>query len=415
MPKIDMKSKDGYDMFRIVSNASNSLSNLIYTYNETLKSIEWYNDHKSHYSMNEEDLKKEISKEIQSLIKNVNRDIEDIKEDLDRVEIINNRDKKVEESISHNNDSELINGYKVFKADSTNTWFVMDGTGYHNEPEFKGKGYLTKEQAIERAKSLSKGKATTLDEAIKPDVNSEELQKLAKKHNIDILSPMSNGDLRLSGAGADLMKFYQEAESLGLWEVDPSLYENKENTNNDNGKTEIENLRVELSLDDEESYNKFIEEELQEWESELDALKRYKQDLIEAGIDINNLTESYIKEAMLNIDKSAVFDAITNARTYVEENNFYAAEDALLYAAKLVKTPKIEEGGVKRNLLEIESLEKEIKDIEEEIAALEYGIQNAGTRGGNFESADIPELKDDLEKAMQKLAEKEAELSAIKM
>ena len=36
---------------------------------------------------------------------------------------------------------------------------------------------------------------------------------------------MGNGDLRLSGAGADLMKFYQEAEKLGLWEVDPALYE----------------------------------------------------------------------------------------------------------------------------------------------------------------------------------------------
>lgn len=65
-----------------------------------------------------------------------------------------------------------------------------------------------------------------LEESIKPNLDSEELQTLAKKHNIKILDAMENGDLRMEGAGADLMKFYQEAEKLGLWEVDPSLYEN---------------------------------------------------------------------------------------------------------------------------------------------------------------------------------------------
>mgnify|MGYP003301781621 CR=1 FL=1 len=63
------------------------------------------------------------------------------------------------------------------------------------------------------------------EDVILPDVDSDKLQKLAKKHNVDILSSMGNGDLRLSGAGADLMKFYQEASEKGLWEVDPSLYE----------------------------------------------------------------------------------------------------------------------------------------------------------------------------------------------
>lgn len=64
-----------------------------------------------------------------------------------------------------------------------------------------------------------------LEESIKPNIESEELKALAKKHNIKILDAMSNGDLRMEGAGADLMKFYQEAEKLGLWQVDPSLYE----------------------------------------------------------------------------------------------------------------------------------------------------------------------------------------------
>ena len=73
--------------------------------------------------------------------------------------------------------------------------------------------------------------ADDLEEEIKPNIESEELKSLAQKHNIKILDAMSNGDLRMEGAGADLMKFYQEAEQLGLWQVDPSLYE-KLNKNN---------------------------------------------------------------------------------------------------------------------------------------------------------------------------------------
>ena len=68
--------------------------------------------------------------------------------------------------------------------------------------------------------------ADDLEEEIKPNIESEELKALTQKHNIKILDAMSNGDLRMEGAGADLMKFYQEAEQLGLWQVDPSLYEN---------------------------------------------------------------------------------------------------------------------------------------------------------------------------------------------
>jgi hypothetical protein len=47
----------------------------------------------------------------------------------------------------------------------------------------------------------------------------EELKELAKKLDVEILSPMQDGDLRLSGTGYNLMKFYQEAEKKGLWKV----------------------------------------------------------------------------------------------------------------------------------------------------------------------------------------------------
>lgn len=83
----------------------------------------------------------------------------------------------------------------------------FDGSKYFNSiSDLRKNIERAWENLAEHDKNMSK---LDLDEAIiNPDVNSSELQELAKKHNIDILSPMSNGDLRLSGAGADLMKFY---------------------------------------------------------------------------------------------------------------------------------------------------------------------------------------------------------------
>ena len=136
-------------------------------------------------------------------------------------------DDTLDESIDND---EVYNGYVVRKSDTSDNYFVYDNNGHVEDDDHKGQGYETKEAAIERANSLEKGIARSnsdLEEAIKPNIESEELKALAKKHNINILDAMSNGDLRMEGAGADLMKFYQEAEKLGLWQVNPELYEAK--------------------------------------------------------------------------------------------------------------------------------------------------------------------------------------------
>lgn len=314
-------------------------------------------------------------------------------------------DEELDEAV--NNEAELVNGYKVFKADSTNTWFVMDGQDYHNESEFEGKGYPTKEQAIERANSLEKGTATTLEEAIKPDIESEQLQALAKKHNLKLICVTDDGDLKMEGNGADLMKFYQEAEKLGLWEVDSKLFEAlhgfkelEEFTSLANelgfygpaqmkhimdaahklGKSELEMLKSlkdtfdgkipdslidgltdeflaiapEVGITTDEDYREFLKREVEPGETITQAIKRYRDELYENDIDVNSLEENLLNEiAMVNIDKQAIFDSIANARAYVQENKFEQAIDSLHYAAKLLKSP-IQEGAMKSLSLDID-------------------------------------------------------------
>ena len=73
----------------------------------------------------------------------------------------------------YGDEDELVNGYIVYKVDRTNTYFVMDGKGYYNEKEFAGKGYPTKKQAIDRANSLERGVATSLDEKFVNESNAK--------------------------------------------------------------------------------------------------------------------------------------------------------------------------------------------------------------------------------------------------
>ena len=374
-----------------------------------------------------------------------------------------------------NSEAELVNGYKVFKADSTNTWFVMDGQNYHNEAEFEGKGYPTKEQAIERANSLEKGSATTLEEAIKPDITSDELKALAQKHNIKILDAMDNGDLRMEGAGADLMKFYQEAEQLGLWEVDPSLYEalhSKEELNEFTqlanklgftttaqmkhimnaakslGKSELEMLKdvsetfngkipdtlidgltdtflvvaEEVGLESDEDYQRFVKEEVQPGETITQAILRYRDEI--KYLDINESVEKLEEIAVLNINKESVLDAIANAKAYVQENKFPQAKDSLNYASKLLDNP-LEEGAMSNLDLEIKEVSneqdwkdkanKELTEMEDALHYLKtYAPKEVGA-GGNFDSIqDLNDSIEDLEKDIDELKKKLNYVNSIK-
>ena len=174
----------------------------------------------------------------------------------------------------------------------------------------------------ERKSKLTEDKVIE-EKTIYPDVESEKLNELAKKHNIEILSPMSNGDLRLSGAGADLMKFYQEAEELGLWEVDASLYESSI-TNNKSDKwvdnpylyenisiselPEFKQIAEEVNLITIEDFKSLREEMLPEDKSELDTIRRYKQELIESGVI--KLNEGVMKDIAIDLDNGETFATI---------------------------------------------------------------------------------------------------------
>lgn len=213
----------------------------------------------------------------------------------------------------------------------------------------------------------------TVEEAIRPNLASEELQALAQKHNIKILDAMYNGDLRMEGAGADLMKFYQEAEKLGLWQVDPSLYECNGKVNETltmHNFDEFKAIADEVGLVTAGDLERFRKEEMQSGESELDAIKRYKQELIDAGIDLSKLVNE-----------------------------------------------SLQEGAVKEIAMDIASKEKELKDFREQLDYLKsYDRKECGA-GGQFDStteldAEISDTETSIEKLEKEIEELKAKVNA---
>lgn len=158
------------------------------------------------------------------------------------------------------------------------------------------------------------GNNNMIEESITPDINSAELQKLAKKHNVDILSPMSNGDLRLSGAGADLMKFYQEAQEKGLWEVDPILYEKLDLTGMPDG-SQIELFVKDIHDHFEGKYN-------------IDLIDGYKIHIKDITDDLSDKIKEakYIKANNIEIDTQRMKDG-----SYVYLLKFAKNIDEALY------------------------------------------------------------------------------------
>ena len=119
------------------------------------------------------------------------------------------------------------------------------------------------------------------------------------------------------------MKFYQEAEELGLWEVDSSLYESSI-TNNKSDKwvdnlylyenisiselPEFKQIAEEVNLITVEDFKSLKEEMLPEDNSELDTIKRYKQELIESGVI--KLNEGVMKDIAIDLDNGETFATI---------------------------------------------------------------------------------------------------------
>ena len=366
-------------------------------------------------------------------------------------------------------EDEIYNGYVVRKSDTSDNYFVYDNNGHVEDDEHKGQGYLTKEEAIERANSLEKGIAkanSDLEEAIKPNIESEELKALAQKHNIKILDAMSNGDLRMEGAGADLMKFYQEAEQLGLWQVNPELYEalhGKEEIDefftlakklgfhtmyqmnhimkaaHDLGYSELDFLKSvdktfngkipdslidgitdeflviaeEIGLETQEDYEHFCKEEVEPGETITQAIKRYRDEINDLELDESVLFES-------SVDKDKVLDYIANAKAYISENKFPQAQDALIAASKLLDVP-MNEGAMSNLDLEIKEAggqeswkdlaSKELAEMKDSLHYLRtYAPKEIGA-GGNYDSA--KELQDDIDALEKDIDELQTKLDYI--
>lgn len=178
----------------------------------------------------------------------------------------------------------------------------------------------------------------------------------------------------------------------------------------------------ELNMDTNPAYKEFYLQEKRPDENVLDAMRRYYKELIDSGFDPDNLNESIelAEEAMLNINKSEALDAIANAKQYIKENNFAAAKDALLYAAKIVSTP-ITEGAIKDLMIEVEEdggldswktkMLKELAEMKDSLHYLRtYAPKEIGA-GGNYDSA--KELQDDIDALEKDIDELQTKLDYI--
>ena len=118
-------------------------------------------------------------------------------------------------------------------------------------------------------------KRNSLSETL--DSEEDEMAKLAKKHNLDILSPMGGnpGEMRVSGAVKDLDAFYREAEELGI--LGECLHPVKvEEALTMHNFDEFKAIADEVGLVTAEDLERFRKEEVQPGEDELTAIKRYK-------------------------------------------------------------------------------------------------------------------------------------------
>lgn len=166
----------------------------------------------------------------------------------------------VEESVE--DEKELVNGYKVFKAKSNGRWFVFDGSGYKCD----AKGYKTKEEAIEMAKSLEQGKATSLEESIEetPEPGPEAgIASLVNKLIIDEWEAIQGYNDAIVAAEtegysdiANVLRDIANEENLHVGQLEQCMQQLSPNTESINqGEVEADeqlNTTIETSEDPEE-------------------------------------------------------------------------------------------------------------------------------------------------------------------
>ena len=174
------------------------------------------------------------------------------------------------------------------------------------------------------------------------------MAKLAQKHNLDILTPMDvePGSMRISGTVRDLDNFYREAEELGLLKLEDSLNEKFEVKDLDHLKEIGDKLNLTLTSDidefrkiadeiglNDEDLDTFIKEEMSKGENGLEAIKRYKEELIASGIDLSklkteSLNEGVMKDLAIDLDAGEDFISILKRDLVPLKKQLYALEDS---------------------------------------------------------------------------------------
>ena len=256
-----------------------------------------------------------------------------------------------------------------------------------------------------------------LEEAIKPNIESDELQALAKKHNIKILDAMNNGDLRMEGAGADLMKFYQEAAKKGLWEVDSELYEALYGFDELNRFTK---KAKEVGLETFGDIDNFLKRIKQPGESEMQALDRYRKELGYSFTKADKYYDMIPKQfyeiaARCGLEISEFDDFIENelVKQNIPVNNANLIKAIKKYEVELNEATmsdldiEIQEAGGKDSWKQ-KALEQ-LAEMESSLSYLVNYVPKYVNAGSNYDSieelnADIAELEKDITNLKAKIS-----------
>ena len=195
-----------------------------------------------------------------------------------------------------------------------------------------------------------------LEEATEDDP----MAKLARKHNLEILSPMDTepGSMRIAGTVRDLDNFYREAEETGLLKLEETL------TMHD--FDEFKEIAKEVGLVTAGDLETFRAEEMQPGESELDAIKRYRDELIDAGVDLTSLRNESLQEGTVKELSQDVQDAKDNENDFIQilKDKLVPLKKELNYLEDYARR-EVGRGGAFDS---IEEVDEAIEEVKEEIA-----------------------------------------------
>jgi hypothetical protein len=153
----------------------------------------------------------------------------------------------------------------------------------------------------------------------------------------------SPGEMRVSGLVKDLDAFYREAEELGI--LGECLHPVKvEESLTMSNFDEFKAIADEVGLTTAGDLERFRKEEVQPGEDELTAIKRYKQELIDSGVDLSKLiNEGAFKDIAIDLDAGEDFISILKRDLVPAKKELYrlqdngASEDAIEKAQEKVK------------------------------------------------------------------------------